>query len=90
MKFRVLALATITAALLTGCSGVVTPKVELANHDSDHNIPAIDEMIIAYKTDYINKCYLPVAKKHPRNVTTTWITTRITSQWPLTSCYSRT
>ena len=45
MKFRVLALATITAALLTGCSGVVTPKVELANHDSDHNIPAIDEMI---------------------------------------------
>jgi hypothetical protein len=65
MKFRVLALATITAALLTGCSGVVTPKAELASHDSDHNIPAIDEMIIAYKTDYINKCYLPIAKRHP-------------------------
>ena len=54
-----------TAALLTGCSGVVKPTVEVANHDSDHNIPAIDEMIVAYKTDYINKCYLPVAKKDP-------------------------
>ena len=57
MKFRVLALATITA--------VVTPKAELANHDSDHNIPAIDEMIISYKQDYINKCYMPIVKKNP-------------------------
>ena len=65
MKLRVLAFATMTAALLTGCSGVVKPTVEVANHDSDHNIPAIDEMIVAYKTDYINKCYLPVAKKNP-------------------------
>ena len=65
MKLSVLALATMTAALLTGCSGVVKPTVEVANHDSDHNIPAIDEMIVAYKTDYINKCYIPVAKKHP-------------------------
>ena len=65
MKFKVLALVSIAAALMTGCSGVVTPKAELASHDSSHNIPAIDEMIISYKTDYINKCYLPVAKKHP-------------------------
>ena len=65
MKFRVLALATLAAALLSGCSGVVTPTVQVASHDSDHNIPAIDEMIVAYKTDYINKCYMPVAKKHP-------------------------
>ena len=63
MKFRVLALATMTAALLAGCSGVVTPKAELASHDSDHNIPAIDEMIISYKQDYINKCYIiPILK----------------------------
>ena len=55
MKFRVLALATLAAALLSGCSGVVTPTVQVASHDSDHNIPAIDEMIVAYKTDYINK-----------------------------------
>ena len=48
MKLSVLAFATITAALLTGCSGVVKPTVEVANHDSDHNIPAIDEMIVAY------------------------------------------
>lgn len=65
MKFRVLALASIATAILSGCSGVVTPKAELASHDSDHNIPAIDEMIIAYKQDYINKCYMPVVKKHP-------------------------
>ena len=65
MKFRVLALVTITAALLAGCSGVVTPKAEIASHDSDHNIPAIDEMILSFKQDYINKCYLPVAKKNP-------------------------
>ena len=65
MKFRVLALATLAAALLSGCSGVVTPTVQVASHDSDHNIPAIDEMIVAYKTDYINKCYMPIAKRHP-------------------------
>ena len=65
MKLRVLALATFTAALLSGCSGIVTPKAELANHDSSHNIPAIDEMILSFKQDYINKCYLPVAKKNP-------------------------
>lgn len=65
MKFRVLTLASIAAAFLTACSGVVTPKAELASHDSNHNIPAIDEMIISFKQDYINKCYMPVVKKHP-------------------------
>lgn len=64
MKFSVLALATITA-LLTACSGVVTPKSELAAHDSDHNIPAIDNMIVSLKQEYIDKCYLPIAKHRP-------------------------
>lgn len=65
MKFRVLAFATITAALLTACSGVVTPKAELAQHDPDHNIPAIDHMIVDLKQEYIDKCYMPVAKHNP-------------------------
>ena len=65
MKFRVLALATLAAALLSGCSGVVTPTVQVASHDSDHNIPAIDEMIISMKKEYIQKCYMPVAKREP-------------------------
>lgn len=64
MKFSVLALATITA-LLTACSGIVTPKSELAAHDSDHNIPAIDNMIVSLKQEYIDKCYMPVAKRKP-------------------------
>ncbi|MCL4103017.1 hypothetical protein SAMN05720766_11031 [Fibrobacter sp. UWH9] len=65
MKFSVLAFLTITAALLTACSGIVTPKAELASHDSDHSIPAIDNMIVSLKQEYINKCYMPVAKRNP-------------------------
>lgn len=65
MKIQVLALATLTATLLTGCSGVITPKAQLAAHDSDRNIPAIDQMIVSIKQEYINKCYMPVAKKLP-------------------------
>lgn len=65
MKFSVLAFVTITAALLTACSGIVTPKAELADHDSSHSIPAIDHMIVSLKQEYINKCYMPVAKRHP-------------------------
>lgn len=65
MKFSVLAFVTITAALLTACSGIVTPKAELADHDSSHSIPAIDHMIVSLKQEYINKCYMPVAKRKP-------------------------
>ena len=65
MKFRVLAFATITATLLTGCSGIVTPKAELADHDPVHSISAIDNMIVSLKQEYIDKCYMPVAKRKP-------------------------
>lgn len=65
MKFSVLAFATVTTALFTACSGVVTPKAELASHDSAHTIPAIDQMIVEMKQDYIDKCYMPVAKRKP-------------------------
>ena len=53
------------SALLVGCSSVRTPSTELADHDEDHNIPAIDRMIISMKKEYIQKCYLPVVKREP-------------------------
>ena len=65
MKFGLIASLTIAAALVTGCSGVKTPKAELADHDSDHNIPAIDNMIVEMKQAYIQKCYLPIANRKP-------------------------
>lgn len=65
MKFSVLAFATITVTLLAGCSGIVTPKSQLADHDPAHNIPAIDNMIVSLKQEYIDKCYMPVAKRKP-------------------------
>lgn len=65
MKFGVLAFATVTAALITGCSGIVTPKAEFASHAPDHDIPLIDSLIVEMKQEYINKCYMPVAKRKP-------------------------
>ena len=56
----------LAAALVSGCSGVVTPKAELASHnDSVHNIPAIDSLIVSMKQDYIKQCYMPVASHMP-------------------------
>ena len=56
----------IAVALFTGCSSVVTPKAELAyHHDSVHNIPAIDSLIVSMKQDYIKQCYMPVASHLP-------------------------
>ena len=65
MKFSVLAFATMTATLLTGCSGIVTPKSELASHEPGKSIPAIDSTIVELKQEYIDNCYMPVAKKNP-------------------------
>lgn len=65
MKFSVLVISAVAATLLAGCSGIKTPKAQLASHDTDHNIPAIDDLIVSMKQDYINKCYMPVAKRNP-------------------------
>ena len=65
MKTGLIASLAIATMLFAGCSGVKTPTVEVADHDTDHNIPAIDHMIVEMKQAYIQKCYLPVAKKHP-------------------------
>ena len=65
MKLSILATLAIAATILMGCSSVQKPTVEVANHDSDHNIPAIDQMIVEMKQAYIEKCYLPVAHRKP-------------------------
>lgn len=65
MKLSILATLAIAATILMGCSSVQKPTVEVAYHDSDHNIPAIDQMIVEMKQAYIEKCYLPVAHRKP-------------------------
>jgi hypothetical protein len=40
MKLSILATLAISATILMGCASVKKPSVEIANHDSDHNIPA--------------------------------------------------
>ena len=42
MKKISLVVFMVLAALLMGCSSVKAPKANLADHDEDHNIPAID------------------------------------------------
>lgn len=65
MKLGYVASLILAAALLAGCSGIKTPTADLASHDSRHDIPAIDHMIVDMKQDYIQACYLPVAKREP-------------------------
>ncbi len=65
MKRGYVASLLITAAMLAGCSGIKTPTADLANHDARHDIPAIDHMIVDMKQDYIQACYMPVAKRLP-------------------------
>ena len=56
MKKISLVVFMLIAAILMGCSSVKAPKASLADHDEDHNIPAIDQMIISMKKEYIQKC----------------------------------
>lgn len=65
MKFGLFASLFIAATLMVGCSGVKTPKAKMADHDDDHDLPAVDQTIIRMKQDYIKNCYMPVAKREP-------------------------
>ena len=65
MKSGFVASLLFSAAMLAGCSGIKTPTADLASHDSRHDIPAIDQMIVDMKQDYIQACYMPVAKREP-------------------------
>ena len=64
MHFR-LPLLFLTAFFFISCSSVKIPSAGYASHDAKHNIPAVDEMIVSLKQEYIDKCYIPVAKKNP-------------------------
>ena len=61
-KYIVLALVSIT---FMACSSIKMPKATYATHDSMHDIPAVDEMIVSMKKEYIDKCYAPVVHKEP-------------------------
>jgi hypothetical protein len=38
-----------------------------AEHDMDMNLPAIDDMIVSMKKEYIDRCYMPVIKRVASN-----------------------
>jgi hypothetical protein len=38
-----------------------------ADHESDMNIPAVDDLIVTMKKEYIERCYMPVMKRIPSN-----------------------
>jgi len=65
MKSGFVASLLLVAAMLAGCSGIKTPTASLASHDPRHDIPAIDQMIVDMKQDYIQACYMPVVKREP-------------------------
>ena len=64
MKINRIILAVIGICLVA-CSSIKMPKATLAEHDNIHNIPAIDQMIVSMKKEYIDKCYAPVVQRDP-------------------------
>jgi len=63
MRFLLL----IQLILLLSCSSVEKREAVRADHDTDMNIPAIDDFIISLKKEYIERCYMPVLKRIPSN-----------------------
>jgi hypothetical protein len=50
--------------LLFACGGGFEKRdVVRAEHDSNKNVPAIDDMIVSLKKEYIESCYTPVLKR---------------------------
>ena len=63
MRFLLL----IQLILLLSCSSVEKREALRADHDTDMNVPAIDDFIISLKKEYIERCYMPVLKRIPSN-----------------------
>ncbi|MCL2100826.1 MAG: hypothetical protein FWH22_03850 [Fibromonadales bacterium] len=63
MRFALL----IFAAFLLSCSSVEKRQAVRADHESNMNIPAIDDFIVTMKKEYIERCYMPVMKRIPSN-----------------------
>ena len=53
--------------LLFACSSVEKREAVRAEHDSDMNIPAVDDFIVSLKKEYIERCYMPVVKRIASN-----------------------
>lgn len=64
MKYPILA-GIAVSALLVGCatSSGSLPKVHLADHPDGRGVPAIDDVIVQMKSEYIAECYGPVFQR---------------------------
>jgi len=51
------------ASLLFSCSSSNLPKVALVEHPDNRGVPAIDDVIVEMKGEYIHDCYAPVVKR---------------------------
>ena len=51
-------------ALLSSCATEQMPKAEPASHDSAHNIPPIDNMIVNQEV-FTFQCYAPILRRDP-------------------------
>jgi len=57
----------ISTIFLLSCGGVEKREVVQAEHEKNMRIPAIDDMIVKDKKEYIERCYMPVLKKIASN-----------------------
>jgi hypothetical protein len=58
-------IALLAGTVFFACSSMKMPKAEYAEHEAGKDIPAIDDMIVSLKGEYIERCYAPVAKRNP-------------------------
>jgi len=56
-------LLIIPIIFLLSCGGVEKREVVQAEHEKNMRIPAIDDMIVKDKKEYLERCYMPVYKK---------------------------
>jgi len=59
MRFLLL----IPTIFLLSCGSVEKREVSVAEHEKNMRIPAIDDMIVKDKKEYLERCYMPVLKK---------------------------
>lgn len=50
------------ASFLVGCSSSA-PKTQVVDHPDGRGVPAIDDVIVQMKSEYIAECYTPVMKR---------------------------
>ena len=57
----------IAAISLFSCGSVEKREAVQAEHETNMRIPAVDDMIVKDKKEYIERCYMPVYKKIASN-----------------------